>query len=158
GGFVVDAVLMGTGQQLQFVKTMADRRLLRESADISQFAESHQGTVAMGYGSSESLSLERPLLVFRSNGYLLDQPAIREHQLQGIELSRATIRAIAECRVNYWLIPRGEAPFSGRNSYAALLLRPLYPEEVRRVFEQAYSIVGSTTYYDIWQCHGAPFR
>jgi hypothetical protein len=156
--FVLTAVLIGTAQQLQFVTTMRDRRLLHESDDIRGFSESHQGTVAMGYGATESLSLERPLLVFRSNSYLLDQPAIREHQLQGIEVPRATIQAIADCRVNYWLIPKGEAPFSARNSYAAVLLRSLYPEEFRRVFEQAHSIVGSTTYYDIWQCHGAPFR
>jgi hypothetical protein len=156
--FVLTAVLIGTAQQLQFVTTMRDRRLLHESDDIRGFSESHQGTVAMGYGATESLSLERPLLVFQSNSYLLDQPAIREQQLQGIELPRATIQAIAECRVNYWLIPKGEAPFSARNSYAAVLLRTLYPEEFRRVFEQAHSIVGSTTYYDIWQCHGAPFR
>jgi len=156
--FVLTSLLIGTAQQLQFVTIMRDRRLLHESEDIRAAIESHQGIVAMGYGSTESLSLERPLLVFRSNSYLLDQPAIREHQLQGIGLPRATIEAIAECRVNYWLIPKGEAPFSGQNSYASVLLQPLYPDEFRREFEQAHTIVGSTTYYDIWQCHGAPPR
>ena len=155
---VVTAVAIAVAQQLQFVTTMRERRVLTESDDILQFAESHPGVVAMGYGSTESLSLERPLLTFRYNTYLLDQPAIREYQLQRQTLPDATIRAVADCRVNYWLIPRGEAPFSGRNGYASVLAQPLYPDEFRRVFEQAHSIVGATRYYDIWQCHGTSYR
>ena len=156
--FVITAVLIADAQEAQFLTTMRQRDRIGESDDITQFADSHPGVVAMGYGSTESLSLERPVLAFRYNSYLLDQPAIREHQLQGLDLPAATLQAIAECRVNYWLIPKGEAPFSGRNSYSAVLLRPLYPDEFRRVFEQTHSIVGTTTYYDVWQCHGSPTR
>jgi hypothetical protein len=156
--FVITAVLIAEAQEAQFVTTMRERNRLNESDDIVQFADSHPGIVAMGYGATESLSFQRPVLVFRYGSYLLDQPAIREHQLQGLELPPATTRAIAECRVNYWLIPRGETPFSGRNSYAAVLFQPLYPESFRRAFEQAHSIVESTRYYDVWQCHGASSR
>ena len=78
--------------------------------------------------------------------------------MQGLELPPATTRAIAECQVNYWLIPGGEAPFSGRNGYAAVLLQPLYPEDFREVFERTHSIVEATRYYDVWQCHGASNR
>lgn len=156
--FVISAVLIVDAQEAQFVTTMRARDQLRESDDIVRFADSHGGVVAMGYGSTESLSLQRPVLAFRSNSYLLDQPAVREYQLQGLGLPAATLLAIAECRVNYWLIPRGEGPFSGRNSYSAVLLQPLYSDEFRRAFEQAHSIVATTTYYDVWQCHGSPER
>jgi len=156
--FVITAVLIADAQEAQFLTTMRERNRLNESDDIVQFADAHPGVVAMGYGSTESLSLARSVLAFRYNSYLLDQPAIREHQLQGLDLPASTIRAIAECRVSYWLIPKGEVPFSGRNSYSAVLLRPLYPDEFRRVFEQAHSIVGTTRYYDVWQCHGASDR
>jgi len=156
--FVGTAVLIATAQEGQILATMKQRGALREAEDIVQFADSHPGVVAMGYGSTEALSLERPVLAFRYNSYLLDQPAIREYQLQGLGLPGATIRAIAECRVSYWLIPKGEAPFSGRNSYAAVLLQPLYPDEFRHAFEQAHSMVGTTRYYDVWQCHGASNR
>ena len=156
--FVITAVFIADAQEAQFLTTMRQRDQLRESDDITQFADAHAGVVAVGYGSTESLSLQRPVLAFRYNTYLLDQPAIREHQLQGLDLPAATTRAISECRVNYWLIPRGEDPFSGRNSYSAVLLRPLFPDEFRHVFEQAHSIVGTTTYYDVWQCHGLPDR
>jgi len=156
--FVMTAVLIAEAQEAQFVTTMRERNRLKESDDIVQFVDSHSGTVAMGYGATESLSLERPVLVFRYGSYLLDQPAIREHQLQGLELPPATTRAIAECQVNYWLIPRGEAPFSGRNGYAAVLLQPLYPEDFRKVFERTHSIVEATRYYDVWQCYGASNR
>ena len=155
---VVTAVLIATAQESQFLTAMRERAARAEVEDIVHFADSHPGVVGMGYGSTESLSLERPLLAFRYNTYLLDQPAIREYQLQGLELPSATRQAIAACRVNYWLIPKGEVPFSGRNSYAAVRLQPLYPDDFRRVFERAHSIVGATQYYDVWQCHGASDR
>ena len=53
---VLTAVAIAVAQQLQFVTTMREREVLNESDDILQFAESHPGVVAMGYGSTESLS------------------------------------------------------------------------------------------------------
>jgi len=150
--FLLAAAIIALAQQAQLVTTMGERRGVREVDDIEQFAQSHQGIIEMGYGETEALTLERPVLVFRNNSYLLDQPAVREHQLAGVELPQATVDAMAHCRVNYWLIPKGEAPFSGRNGYAAVFLRPLFPEEFRRVFHTTHKRVGTTAYYDVWQC------
>lgn len=150
--FVLLTVFIALAQQSQLVTTLVARAALHEAADIRRFADTHRGIVEMGYGQTEWLTFARPILVFRNNSYLLDQPAVREHQLAGVEVPRATIDALANCRVNYWLIPKGEPPFSGVNGYAAVLLRPLYSDEFRRVFTARHRHTTTTTYYDVWQC------
>jgi hypothetical protein len=150
--FVIVAIAVAVAQQAQLWSTMRVRRVAQEIGDIESFASTHRGVIEMGYGSTETASLARPVLTFRNNSYLLDQPAIREHQLAGVEIPRSTVDALAACRVNYWLIPKGEKPFSGVNGYAAVLLRPLYSEDFRRTFFATHARVGETTYYDVWQC------
>ncbi|HET7218053.1 MAG TPA: glycosyltransferase family 87 protein [Vicinamibacterales bacterium] len=153
--FVAAACVIALAQQANFVTIMSERRARHESEDIARFARSHDGIVEMAYGASEALSLERPLLVFRNNAYLIDQPAVREHQLAGVEVPRATIDAIGRCRVHYWLVPKGEAPFAGRNFYAAVFLKPLFPDDLRRTFLERHTRVGETAYFDVWQCRPA---
>ena len=155
-GFVLVSVLVGTAQQGQFLLTMSQRSERREAADIEQFANGHAGVVEIGYGSTEAFTLERPLLVFRNDSYLLDEPAVREHQLAGLELPPATVNALRTCRVTYWLVPKGETPFSGRNSYPAVLLKPLFSDEFRRAFQESYRVTGATTYFDVWECRRRP--
>ncbi len=150
--FVVVAVAIAAMQQAYLATSLLARKTLHEVEDVEHFASTHDGVVAMGYGRTEALSLARPVLVFRNNTYLLDQPAVREHQLAGIGIPPATAAALISCRVKYWLIPKGEAPFSGINGYAAVFGRPLYPPAFRQAFESAYRRVGNTTYYDVWQC------
>jgi hypothetical protein len=150
--FVTAAVVVALVQQVTFVATMIERRTRDEAADIEPFARAHQGAIAMGYGATEAFSLARPLLVFRNGSYLIDQPAIREHQLEGVELPAATLDALARCRIKYWLIPKGEPPFVGRNAYAAVFFRPIFPDAFRDTFHAAYAKTGSTEYYDVWEC------
>jgi hypothetical protein len=151
-GFVVATFAIALAEQTQFVTTMTDRIKLKEIADIEAFTRSHPGVVEMGYGQSEAMSLERPVLVFRNNTYLLDQPAMREYQIEGLGVPKATIEAIEACRVDYWLIPTGESPFASLNSYAAVFMRPLFPENFRKAFAAAYRRVAITGYYDVWAC------
>ena len=156
--FVLTALLIVVAQQSQVVRTMWERRQLTDAADVAQFAATHAGVVEMGYGSTEALSHMRPLLVFHSNSYFLDQPAVREFQLQGVEIPQSTLDAVARCRINYWLLPKGEAPFSGRNVYAAVFTRPLFSDRFREMFMTSNRLVGATTYFDVWQCHPQPDR
>jgi hypothetical protein len=150
--FLLATAMIAVAQQARLITTIMARSGARELEDIKQFADSHTGVVEMGYGDTEALSLERPILVFRNGSYLLDQPAVREHQLQGVEIPRATIDALAECRVKYWLIPKGERPFGTLNAYSAVLMRPLYSPEFREAFAATYKPVSSTAYYDVWEC------
>jgi hypothetical protein len=151
--FLVSAAFIAVAQQAQFITTMSERRQVRDVDDVLRFAESHRGEVAIGYGDIEALTLIRPILTFRSNSYFIDQPAIREHQLQGVTLPASTIEALGRCRVNYWLIPKGETPFNARNSYPAVILMSLYPSAFRDRFFATHTLVESTTYFDAWQCH-----
>jgi hypothetical protein len=135
-----------------FIGVMRERRALDEVPDIEHFAETHAGVVEMGYGLTEAKSLERPALVLRTGRYFLDQPAIREEQLQGLTMPAATIDALTACRVTWWLIPRGEEPFSSYNSYGAVLLQPLYPPAFREAFKGSHRLVEQTRYFDVWRC------
>jgi hypothetical protein len=152
--FVAVALVIAIAQQTQLIATMLERRTTHDVSDIVRFMDGHQGVVEMGYGRTETLSHARPILVFRNNSYLIDQPAVREQQLQGLALPAATIEAVAHCRVNYWLIPKGEAPFSGVNGYAAVLLRPLYPDVLRQRFAATHVRREVTDYFDVWECRG----
>jgi hypothetical protein len=150
--FCAATALIAFAQQAQLIETMTARRGLHEIGDIQRFVRGHDGVVEMGYGATEVLTLERPVLVFRNNAYLLDEPAVQEHQLAGVDVPASTVEAIARCRVNYWLIPKGEVPFSTRNGYPAAGDRPLFPESFRQAFHAAYGRVGATDYYDVWHC------
>jgi hypothetical protein len=150
--FVLTAAVIAATQQGHLFATMRDRRATGTLEDIVRFAATHSGVIEVGYGTTEALTLERPSLVFRNNTYLLDQPAVREHQLAGLEVPRSTIEAIGACRVEYWLIPRGEAPFSGTNGYPSVLGKPLFPEAFRQVFHSRHRHVDTTKYFDVWRC------
>jgi len=153
--FVAVAVAIAFVQQSQFVTTMEGRRALHEIADIQSFADQHPGVVEMGYGVDDPMTFERPVLVFRNNAYLLDAPAVGEHHLAGLTIPPATLEALRQCRVNYWLIPKGEAPFTALNMYPAVFPQPVFPDEFRRVFHETHTRIATTEYFDAWQCHPA---
>jgi hypothetical protein len=150
---VVVAAAIALVQQVQFVTTMQGRRMLQEIRDIETFVAEHPGVVEMGYGVDDPMTFERPVLVFRNNAYLLDAPAVGEHQLAGLGIPPATLDALRQCRVNYWLVPKGEAPFTSLNMYPAVFLQPVFPDEFRRVFHQTHTLIATTEYFDAWQCH-----
>jgi hypothetical protein len=150
--FVAVTAAIAIVQQAYLVTTMAERARVDDLADIRAFAQSHEGVIEMGYGKTEWLTLARPVLVFRNNSYLIDQPAVREYQLQGVRWPSATIAALENCRVDYWLIAKGETPFGGVNVYPQVQSQPLYPEEFRNAFLANYVRVDATRYFDVWRC------
>lgn len=151
--FVLVAGFIAVTQQVQFIMTLAGRRSLDIAMDIDRFASGHHGVIEMGYGVSDPVTFARPLLVFRNKSYFLDQPAVGEHQLAGLPIPAATIDALRHCRVDYWLIPRDEVPFTAVNMYGAVYMRPLFSDEFRRAFFQTHTRTGSTEFFDVWQCH-----
>lgn len=150
--FVAVAAAIALVQQMQFVSTMQGRRAGHEVRDIETFVSQHPGVVEMGYGVNDPWTFERPVLVFRNNAYLLDSPAVGEHQLAGVTIPPATFDALRQCRVNYWLIPKGEEPFTAVNMYPTVFPATVFPEEFRRVFLQWHTKVATTEYFDAWQC------
>jgi hypothetical protein len=150
--FLVVGVGTAITQQYQFTRIMASRRAIDVSAEIVRLAETYGGMVEMGYARNDPITFQRPLLVFRNHSYLLDQPAVGEHLLAGIEIPPATIAALRECRVDYWLLPKGESPFTGVNMYPAVRFRPLFPASFRSAFLEGHRLVESTDHFDVWQC------
>jgi hypothetical protein len=148
------ALVIAIVQQAQFLTAVRARARVGDVDELAALSRTYPGVLEMGYGSDESLSLERPILVFRNGSYFLDQPAVREYQLQGMELPAATISALRDCRAAYWLTPRHEHPFSAVNAYSLVALQPLYSETFRSTFFRTHRLVGSSPHFDVWQCLG----
>jgi hypothetical protein len=155
---LVTSTMLATAQQVQWIRAMISRRAVDDVRDLTTYAGTHDGLIEMGYGSDEPLTYGRPVLTFHNNAYLLDQPAIREHQLAGISIPSATIDVLRACRVPTWLIPKGQAPFTAHNVYAATGYAPLYSDDFRRAFLETYAPVSTTTYFDVWQCRRTGVR
>ena len=124
--------------------------------DITRFAALHPtARIDMGYSDvKEPLTFVRPVLVFRQGAYLLDAPAIQEYQMSGVELPRATLRAVEECEVDIWLIAKGGEPFSIRNRYPATGYAPIFDPQFRLAFLNTYRRTSATQYFDVWECSG----
>jgi hypothetical protein len=151
--------LIALAQQASFITTVRQIDAIGPIADITRFSDNHaDGMIQMGYSSDERMTFVRPLLVFRSGMYLLDQPAIQEHQLAGFDLPPATLEAVRSCAVAYWLIPKHGEPFSAINRYPMTQGRPLFGNAFRQAFFDSYQRSESTEYFDVWVCAKAKRR
>jgi len=155
-GFALTASLIAFAQQSSFIATVRQIDAIEPLADVTQFSNEHpHETIEIGYASDERMTFVRPALVFRTGSYLLDQPAIQEHQLAGVGIPESTLTALRSCAVAYWLIPKGGAPFSAINRYPQMAGRALFDDRFRRAFFESYRQVGSTGRFDVWTCTGA---
>jgi hypothetical protein len=151
--FVLCSCVLALVNASWFVSHMRERMADDVVTDTATFLAAHPAAVVeMGYAENDSATLSRPLLAFRNRRYLLDAPAIQEHQLSGLEIPDSTVAALRSCAADYWLIPKGGDPFGTRNRYAGLRARALFPQEFRRAFFESYRHEGSTRFYDIWVC------
>jgi hypothetical protein len=157
--YVSTLVILAAVQQGLFIHFLTTSEQPRAVEDLRRFfAVRDRARVDMGYGGpsmfrgSGPLTYIRPLLTFRSGGYLLDAPAIQEHQLAGIEIPEATLRFLRACEIQYWLIPRGDAPFATRNLYARTGHRPLFADSFRLTFGNSYRKAESTSFFDVYEC------
>ena len=116
----------------------------------------------MGYSDRThyNLTFTRPLLQIRGNPLLLDANARNEADLVHKPLSPALLAALAQCKVQVWIIPKGGDPFSMLSPY---YLDPLvnhkgmnpdlYPESFRKVFQTHYvQISDPSRYFNLWVC------
>ena len=154
--FAITAAMVAFGQLTYFLWGATLTRDKDLAADIQRFADTHPAaTIAMGYtAQDEAFARPSPILVFRDGSYLLDALAIQEYQMSGLALPDATVRAIAECHVDTWLFAKSAEPFSARNKYPSSGYAPLFPDEFRRAFFNAYEHVSDTQYFQVWSCRG----
>ena len=152
-GWVVAAVVLAVAWQGSFLRVMLDARIRDEAGDIRRFLDAHPAQIVqMAYNGYDRPTYARPELTFRSGVYLIDPPAVQEHQLSRLPLPPATIDAVRACRVDVWLVPRGTEPFAGPSRYPAVALAPIFPDALRAAFHDAYAPDGHTEYFDVWRC------
>jgi hypothetical protein len=150
--WVLAAVVVAVAWQTSFLRVMAEARSRDEAGDLARYLDAHPGIVAqMAYNGYDRPTYARPILTFRSGLYLVDAPAVQEHQLSRLPLPPATIDAIRRCRADVWLAPRGTEPFAGRNRYPAVAA-PIFPDAFRAAFHDTYEADGHTDYFDVWRC------
>jgi hypothetical protein len=151
--FALTALFLGLSDQALIVRTVPGRNLETAIEDLRRFSDRHAGRrVAVGYAGTSYLSHARPEIVFRTGDYLLDAPAVQEHRLSGLPLPESTIRALLECRVEFWLIPRGAEPFVVPNAYAPQGPAEVFPTEFRDAFLGRYERTGEAGRFDVWEC------
>jgi hypothetical protein len=153
-GFALACAIVVALQVAYFLWAANRTAGLALAADVTRFLDAHPSErIEIGYSAEdEAFSYVRPLVVFRQRAYLLDAPAVQEYQLSGLALPDATLRAIARCDVNTWLIARGGEPFSLRNRYPSTGHVPLFSGDMRQAFLAAYARTSSTEYFDVWTC------
>jgi hypothetical protein len=151
--FAVTLIVIGLLQQQYFLRLILDDALADSYKDVAAFLERHPGErVAMGYTSAERMTLSRTLIVFKTGEYLLDVPAIQEHELSGLPLPQATIEAIRSCAVPTWLLPLDGEPFRVRSDYPSTGYAEIFPTAFIDAFHRAYARQERTRYYDVWRC------
>jgi hypothetical protein len=91
--------------------------------------------------------------VVRTRDYGLDAPAVQEHRLSGLPLPESTLRAMDECRVEYWLIPIGADAFAVPSAYWPDGPMYVFPDEFRQAFFRRYARTGQTANFTVWQCN-----
>lgn len=152
-GCIALAALLAVAQQHYFLTLMREARETDEPADVHAYLDAHPGEIVqMAFNGYDRPTFARPELTFRSGLYLIDAPAVQEHQLSGMSIPPATSDAIRTCRAGTWLVPKGTRPFEGPNRYPAMAMAPLFPAAFREAFDAAYAKDGSTRYFDIWRC------
>jgi hypothetical protein len=153
--FVITVVFVALIQQQYFFRLTADPELADSYRDVEEYLTSHPAEhVGIGYTSAERMTFARTLVVFKTGEYLLDVPAIREHQLSGRPLPRATIEAVRSCSVDTWLVPSRGEPFHIRNDYPSTGHAEIFPHEFISSFYETYRLAGRTRHYNVWRCRG----
>jgi len=112
-------------------------------------------TLAVGYGGDASVpdTYVRVNPVLQGNPYLVDLTPLREMQASGLKIPEATVNAVREGRVNLWLIPAGDEPFSVHNFFV-LSGAVLFDEPFRKAFRENYSICYNIPHFDVWCFRG----
>jgi hypothetical protein len=135
------------------------------NADLDGILRAQAGrSVAMGYSETpsadttvDSLALFAPKLVLAGGPELVDAGAMFDMGLSRLAIPEATVAAIRGCAVGVWLFPKGKEPWGLTNAYAFDLAesfpdRHLVSAEFREAFRERYRVVGTSAFYDEWEC------
>jgi hypothetical protein len=143
---------MAVAQTIVLRSIVADDDIVAARAELSAALDRHRGeTVAVGYAGSRlyPVSFLRPVAVYRGNPYVYDGAAFMDLQYAKSGLRPPALELLAECRIDVWLIPAGERPFSMPSYYDG---KPAFPPAVVDAFRTAYRRVAEGRHFDTWTC------
>jgi len=122
-------------------------------ADINDIVKQLPGkSVSMGYGSSQTTFLSQHFLplVFAGNPYYFNFSSMMG--FHGHFLSVRSRAVIKDKLVDYWLVPRGDQPFTIRSYYQP---NPeLFDEDFRKAFAENYVHKGASRFFDVYEAKG----
>jgi hypothetical protein len=131
--------------------------------DLIAISRQYPHTVLqMGYSDRAhyNLTFVRSILQIRGNPLIIDGNARNEADLIHRSISPAILSAVAECKVQLWIIPKGGAPFSMASPYyldpaadRSQMSPDLYSETFRKTFLAHNRRVPEVSrYFDLWKC------
>ena len=132
---------------LPAVSALPSRRIIEELRTIER---SNAGSLAMGYSANYRPTNYRPLLVFDGQPYVLDGASAMDWHWRKRPFPPAMTSAMRSCSVQAWVIPAGAVPFRLPSAYPAS--GDVFPDELRRAFEESYVRESSGEYFDVWRC------
>lgn len=151
--FLSAVLLLAIQKQFTFVRTMTQRDLRPALLEIRSFARAHRSSrMEVGYGGTSYVPYARPEMVFVTREYLLDEPAVQEYRLSGMQMPQSTIQVVEECLIDFWLLPRGEEPFVVPSAYYPVGPREVFSDNFRLAFFRHYKRSGALEQFDVWQC------
>lgn len=151
--FCLTASIVAVPRQASLIETTRGRDLRSVVIDLARFHVEHPGrTIEVGYAGISYVSDARPALVFRTHSYLIDAPAVQEYRLAGLDLPQSTLQVLADCRVEYWLVPSGAPPFLVPSAYQPAGPPTVFDDAFRQAFLRNYRQTGTTSYFDVWEC------
>jgi hypothetical protein len=117
-------------------------------------ARQQPGTVDIGYGdnkhSYEIAQLAKTDLALHGYPRWIDAQILMELRKTGIDGSRRWVTYLSECRVDRWLMPRGEEPFAVRNYFYDN--GPLFDAAFRDAFAAHYRPAAQSGHFTVWEC------
>ena len=165
-GLVAEAALLpllllgfiGTQQTLQEMSARRDwDRTAGEALDLARQGPTRK--VEIGYGDSrrgyEVSQLAKAELAFHSYPALFDAQILMELQQIGIDGSARWVPYLDDCRIERWLLPRGETPFETRSYFYDDGTRPLFGAGFRDAFFAHYRRVAVAGDFEVWDCEPA---
>ncbi|MBF0128548.1 MAG: hypothetical protein HQL33_01020 [Alphaproteobacteria bacterium] len=154
GAFVLAliVVLPSIPIQKRFQRSLNWDEARRIVADLRGVLERHPGrSIEMGVGTTINgyrLTYGKVLLVFAGHPYHLDSATVGELRGMGIGMAPGTVRRIASCADDLWLVPKGESPFRMHSFYGG----QAFDEGFRQAFEATHDRQGSSEFFDFWGC------
>jgi hypothetical protein len=141
-------------QQYRFLDALdwGRARTLRTELEAIR-AELKGRTAALSYSGDQPLAaMFRPLFVFDRDPYLVDGPALMDHQMGGIEIPPSTADLLASCVADTLVFANDVPPLRTRNIYPSTGFRNVFAGPFAEAFAAHYHRESTRGHFDLWRC------